>query len=106
MLYQGIFFTLLASLIGAIAASMLKNNLNKSEISHKSMIIWTIFYGIGSLVFIHALKFGEVSLLYPITSMTYVFSFALSTKVLNEEINKYRYLSIVFIILGVILIAR
>jgi len=106
MLYQGIFFTLLASLVGAISASMLKNNLNKNEVSYKGMFSWSIIYGIGSLIFIHALKFGELSLLYPITSMTYVFSFVLSTKVLNEKINKYRYLSIIFIILGVILIVR
>ena len=105
-LYNGIILTLLASLIGSIAASMLKNKLNKTIINYKGIFGWSIVYGIGSLIFVYALKFGELSILYPITSMTYLFSFILSKKFLNEKINKYRYISIILIIVGVILIAQ
>jgi uncharacterized membrane protein len=58
-------------------------------------------YGIGTLLFIPALKGGDLSILYPFVSLTYVWVSLLSVKFLGERMNSSKWLGIVLIILGV-----
>ena len=105
-----IFGVLFATIFGALGAFYLKlgaNNLRfklKSIIRNKNLIIGIFFYLLSTFIFIPSLKFGELSVLYPLVSVTYIWVIFLSSKYLNEEINKYKWIGIATIIIGVILI--
>lgn len=69
-----------------------------------SLISGVFFYGLSSVVFIIALKGHELTVLYPIASLNYVWVSFLSMKYLNEKMNKYKWCGIALIIVGVIII--
>jgi len=58
-------------------------------------------YAVGTALFIPALKGGDLSILYPFVSVTYVWVALLSVKYLGEKMNKYKWAGITLIILGV-----
>ncbi|MEM4711040.1 MAG: EamA family transporter [Candidatus Woesearchaeota archaeon] len=68
------------------------------------IIIGIILYGISSILFIIVLKMTDLSIAYPMTSMSYVFVTILSYKFLKEKINKYKIIGIILIITGVTLV--
>ena len=61
-------------------------------------------YCISSVFFIISLKFGELSVLYPFSSLTYVGVCILSVYKLGEKMNHFKMLGIALIILGVSLV--
>jgi uncharacterized membrane protein len=63
-----------------------------------------LLYGISTIFFILALRIGELSVVYPLTSITYIFITILSVYFLKEKMNQYKWLGILFIIVGVILV--
>ena len=68
-------------------------------------LVWGLmFYGIGTVLFIPALKGGELSILYPIVSIMYIWVSLLSVKMLGEKMNKIKWIGILLIIIGVSLI--
>lgn len=98
---------LLASFIGSYGAVMLKKvsahirQCIKHPIKNPQLIISLFFYGIGTVLFIVALKAGELSVLYPLVATTYIWISFLSIKMLKEKMNFYKWLGIAIIILGV-----
>ncbi len=77
--------------------------------ANKKLINWHNFLGIslyviGSIIFVITLKFAPVSILYPITGSTYIWSFILAKIYLKEHITKYKILGLSIIILGIIFI--
>jgi uncharacterized membrane protein len=62
------------------------------------------FYGVSTAMFIPALKGGELSVLYPLVALTYVWVSLLSVKFLNEKMNKMKWIGILLILFGVTLI--
>ena len=69
-----------------------------------ALIAGLFFYGLSSIVFILALKGHELTVLYPIASLNYVWVSFLSMKLLKEKMNKYKWLGILLIMIGVSLI--
>ncbi len=102
MLIKGVIITILASAIGAFAALFLKQGATGDRIK---IIFGATGYVFGSLIGIYALQFGEVSILYPITSSTYVFSFLLARGVLKEKITRNKIMGLGLIILGIIILS-
>lgn len=98
---------ILASLIGAFGPILLKKasarklSKIKSLINNYNLFGGVALYGLGTLLFIPALKGGDLSILYPFVSLTYIWVALLSVKYLGEKMNKFKWLGIVFIILGV-----
>tara|TARA_Y100000310_G_scaffold45638_1_gene42523 strand:+ start:276 stop:626 length:351 start_codon:yes stop_codon:yes gene_type:complete len=101
---------ILASIIGSLGPILLKIGTERGLGSIKKIItnyfIWSglALYGIGTALFIPALKGGELSVLYPIVALTYVWVSLLSKKILKEEMNKFKWLGVFIIILGVVFI--
>lgn len=67
---------------------------------------WQLFtglflYGIAAVLLILALKYGELSILYPIISLSFVWVNLLSMKFLGELIPLIKWIGIIFIIIGV-----
>lgn len=102
-----ILVVLLASFIGSYGAVMLKKvsvhirQCIRHPVKNPQLIISLFFYGIGTVLFIIALKAGELSVLYPLVATTYIWIAFLSIKMLKEKMNFYKWLGIAIIILGV-----
>jgi len=101
---------LAATLVGAFGPILLKKASEKklsrlsSLITNYHLMGGVILYGIGTVLFIPALKGGDLSVLFPFVSLTYVWVSLLSVKFLGEKMNRYKWLGILCIIIGVSLI--
>ncbi len=100
----------LATLVGAFGPILLKKASAKSLSKISSLITnYNLFggvalYAFGTLLFIPALKGGDLSVLYPFVALTYIWVSFLSVKFLGEKMNKFKWIGIFFIIVGVSLI--
>jgi hypothetical protein len=72
----------------------------------KELIAGYTLYGINTLMMVLALKNGEMSLLYPIIALTYVWTTLLSYTILGETPNLYKDVGIVTIVVGVAVMGR
>lgn len=100
-------FTIVASL-GALffkkgAARFSFNPLQ--QIKNTNLIIGLLLYIAPTPVYLWALKNANVSLLYPVNSLTFLWTSLLSVKFLGEKMNKHKWLGVASIILGVGLLA-
>lgn len=105
-----IVLVVLATLVTAFAPILLKkasrkslSNL-KSIVTNSHLIVGVGLYGIATILFIAALKGGDVSTLYPFVSLTFVWVSLLSVRILNEKMNSKKWAGIAAIIIGVSLI--
>jgi uncharacterized membrane protein len=62
------------------------------------------FYVISILIYTIALKLSSLSILYPLTSFSYVIVFIISAMFLEEKITKAKLFGITFIIFGSFLV--
>lgn len=58
-------------------------------------------YGMSTVLLVLALKKGQLSLLYPVISLTYVWVTILSVMVFREVMNPFKLAGIVLIVAGV-----
>ena len=65
-----------------------------------------VLYIIGMLIYMFMLKNYELSVVYPLTSISYVFTMLLAMFFLGEAIPVVRWVGVFFVMLGVGLIAR
>jgi multidrug transporter EmrE-like cation transporter len=106
---------IICTLLGAIGSLFLKLGSAKFHIKFSfkgiiemlknwKIIIGAIFYVASSVFFIIVLKITDLSIAYPMTSMSYIFITILSYHFLKEKMNKYKIIGILLIILGVVLV--
>lgn len=75
----------------------------KKTFFSREFFIGGFLFVLGTILMILALKREELSLVFPITSLTYIWVMIFSKIHLNEKINKWKILSVVFIAIGIIL---
>ena len=98
---------ILGTLVGAFGPILLKKASAKSLSSIRSLATnhylfgGVILYALGTTIFIPALKGGDLSILYPFVAVTYIWISLLSVKYLGEKMNKFKWIGIALIILGV-----
>jgi len=63
-------------------------------------------YGISTILLVLALRHGQLSLLYPVFAMTYVWVTILSVVVFHESMNPYKIAGIVTIVAGIAVLGR
>jgi uncharacterized membrane protein len=68
------------------------------------LIVGAVLYLLSTIAFIYMLKTEDLSLIYPLSSMSYIFVTILSIWLLKEHMNIYKYIGIGFIVLGVVLV--
>lgn len=73
-------------------------------IKNWEVIFGLCLYALSTVAFIYLLKTEELSMLYPLTSLGYIFITILSVMILKEKINFYKIIGISFIILGVVFV--
>lgn len=62
------------------------------------------FYGVSTLLMVLALRDGELSLLYPVISLTYIWVMFLSVLLLHEPLTAWKIAGVSLICLGVTLL--
>ncbi len=98
---------ILATIIGAFGPILLKKasakRLSKlsSLATNYHLFGGVALYAIGTLLFVPALKGGDLSVLYPFVSLVYIWVSLLSVRFLGEKMNKFKWLGIALIIMGV-----
>lgn len=65
-----------------------------------------VLYGLMTVLFVFALRDEELSILYPVISLTYVWVTALSVAVFREAVSAARIAGLAIIVLGVAVLGR
>jgi len=94
--------------IGAVATVLLK----KATMKFRLLQIWRsekfwlgcTLYGFSTIIYLFALRMDELSILYPIASTSYIWVSLFSVKYLGEKMNRWKWLALAGIIIGVTLI--
>jgi len=90
--------------MGADNFSFHKNH--KLFLKNMYIVVGFFLYGLSAVFGIISYKGGELSILYPITALGYIWTTILAVSILKEKLNRYKVLAIFFIILGVIIIVQ
>ena len=91
---------ILFTLITPIAQTLMKIAAGKGYLN-LYLLFSLILYGLGTLMFIVALKGGELSVLYPILSLSFVWVICISYFYLKEAVGVAEIAGTAFIILGI-----
>jgi multidrug transporter EmrE-like cation transporter len=104
------FFAIMSTIIGSFGALFFKyysnSSNNKKLFSFFNIYLYLgfLYYGISALIYVFALKFVDLSTIYPVAGLNYVWVMLLSAKFLKEKVNVLKLFGLIFIIAGVILI--
>lgn len=105
---ESILLVLLASFIGSFGAVFLKSGSGRlSSSSIFSLLFnWRLAIGIAlfvfsSVFFIMAIKRGELSVLYPMVSLSYVWTMLWSRVFFGEPFTKSKFLGLAMILVGI-----
>ncbi len=100
----------IATIVGALGPIYLKKGSGnfkpdiRALLRNYELMLGLFFYGASTLIFIPALRGGELSVLYPFVSLSYVWVSLLSVKMLKERMNPAKWAGVASIIIGVSLI--
>lgn len=102
-LYKGIILILLSAVLACTGQLLWK-----LSAGNNSIILVTAglaLYGLGALLMILALRYGELSVLHPMMSVGYILSLILGALVLKENISILKIIGVVVIIVGLIFLS-
>ncbi len=74
-------------------------------LANTPLMLGAAAYVIGSFIFITALKYGELTILQPIFALSYIWVNLLSAQFLGESLNIFKWMGIISILFGVLLIS-
>jgi uncharacterized membrane protein len=101
---------IVATVLGAFGSIYLKKGAEELEFNLRKLwgnvklLYGVLLYGLSSLFFIVGLKGGELSVLYPLVALSYVWICILSKKILKEEMGLWKWAGVALIVAGVGLI--
>ena len=105
--WKGVLLVFSCTVLGALAQLLIKKGTLTigpdlmSIVTNVWLIVGYSIYGVNTLLMVLALKDGEMSMLYPIIALTYVWTTLLSYTVLGEPSNAYKNIGIATIVIGV-----
>jgi uncharacterized membrane protein len=102
------------TVFGAVAQILIKVGMSPAHFvptvmglaTNVPLVCGYAFYGLFTVAMVLALREGELSMLYPIIALTYVWVTLLSYWLLKETPNLHKNLGIVTIVLGVAVLGR
>lgn len=107
--YIPIFVVVVCSLLGASAQIFLKKGMDGLDFSRlitfSPIAIGLVLYGVAFLGYTIMLKFADVSRLYPIIALSYIWVVIIAGVFVGEQITIQKVLGSAIIIFGVCLIA-
>jgi len=104
---QAIVLVLLCTISGAVAQLLLKIGMKHFSpqllaiLSNVPLVGGYLLYGVNTLLMVLALRKGELSMLYPIIALTFVWVTLLSYTLLREPPNLFKNCGISLIVIGV-----
>jgi drug/metabolite transporter (DMT)-like permease len=69
--------------------------------TNPALLSGLVLYGLSTVLLVLALKDGELSLLYPVIALTYVWVTVLSLLLFHDKPNPYKLVGITIIVIGV-----
>ncbi len=75
-------------------------------VTNQYLILGLALYFIGAMLLVYALKFGELSMVYPFISLTFIWVFIIGVLMFQEVVSLFKLLGTLSIVLGVSLIGR
>lgn len=102
-----IFITLFCTLLTSLGQLLLKWGSAKLELNTWALLTnyyligGVIVYGFGAVLLIIALKYGELSTLYPLIALSFVWVMILSIYFLHEQVSLLNWAGIACILVGV-----
>jgi multidrug transporter EmrE-like cation transporter len=110
-----VFASTLSSATGQLLIKMGTNNVNADILSHDLMtIVWSVLplligyglYGVAAVALVISLKYGELSVLYPIYAMNFIWV-ALAAPIVfpgADSMNALKWAGVISVVFGVVLI--
>lgn len=101
-------YVLLASFIGSVGAVFLKSGAGKLHRKVTSVLLNPfLFAGVGlyllsSLFFLKGIQQGELTILYPMVSLSYVWTLLWSRMFFGEPFTKQKFVGLAMILSGVV----
>ncbi|MBN1792528.1 EamA family transporter [Candidatus Woesearchaeota archaeon] len=101
---------IISTFMGAIGSLLIKKGVKStgddvwSYLLNFRLVSGLAIFALSAFIYIILLKFADLSLLYPVTSLSYIWVIFLSKKFLGERINAYKISGIALIMLGIIFI--
>ncbi len=107
--FSSILLVLIASVIGSFGGVFLKMGAAHLSEGIKGLLNWKLAAGIAlflgsSVPFVMALKHGELSVLYPMVSLNYVWTMLWSKLFFGEPITKGKVNALALILCGIVCI--
>lgn len=95
------------TLFGALGGLALKKVSSQDSLPGKLsfFLCGGFLYGIGAIINVLALRHFPYTIVFPLTSFTYVWTFIFSYFLLKEKINGFKWAGLLFIIAGAFVIA-
>ena len=109
---KAIVLVLFCTVLGAAAQMLLKLGSAGVDTSSAFALVWSMatnwplilglgLYGLSMVLFVHALRNEQLSLLYPLISLTYIWVTLLSIVFLRESISVWKVVGVLVIVTGV-----
>ena len=92
------------SVLGAFGQLFFK--MGGNPFSPLKLFIGLVFYGLATIIYIGALRYGELSSLYGLIALSYIWVMILSLKYLGETITISKWIGAFGILISVVLIVR
>lgn len=100
--------------LGAAAQVLMKMGANQlppspplaSMLTCVPLLAGLAVYGLSTVLLILALRTAELSLMYPIIALTYVWVMVLSVLIFGESLNAFRIIGVLAIVSGVAVLGR
>lgn len=114
---KAIILVLLCTVIGAAAQLLLKLGSRTVVTDSLWATAWSMainfplilglsLYGLSTVLFIHALRNEQLSLLYPLISLTYIWVTIVSVALLGESLSFWKVAGVMVIVTGVALLGK
>jgi len=106
-----IVLVIFGTVLGAFGSLYLKKGAKSFDLNllkqlrNKELIIGIVLFVVSAPFYIYGLSIERLSIVYPITSLTYIWVAFLSLKFLGEKMNWHKWLGIILIMAGIFFIA-
>lgn len=108
---SSIFLVFGASFVGSIGAVFLKGGADRLHFDLKSLVTnWRLVVGIftfilSSLLYLKGIKHGELTVLYPMVSLGYVWTLLWSRLFFHEPLTRTKFMGLGLIVAGIVCLA-
>jgi drug/metabolite transporter (DMT)-like permease len=108
--FQSVALVALASFIGSFGALFLKAGAAKVKLGWRYLLfngrlmLGVALFCLSSLAYVVGLRQGELSVLYPMVSLSYIWTMLWSWLFLKERMNRNKFLGLGLIVVGIVFI--